>query len=207
MISSFRALALGALALLAVAPAWCQALKEVPSYALKTGDRAPPIDFDTILQGPAPSAVNWLTLRGKVVVLDFWASWCAPCVADIPRTNDLIAKYKDKPIQFIAIGHENAAKVEYFLRKHPINTWIALDPKVAVFRSYTAFGIPHAVVVDEKGVVAAVLSPADLTGKVIDDVLAGKTPTYPPLPPNAYFNPETAAEYFMKVGAEPPSEH
>jgi hypothetical protein len=52
-----------------------------------------------------------------------------------------------------------------------------------------------------------VLSPGDLTDKVIEDVLAGKTPTYPPLPPNAYFNPDTAAEYFMKVGQEPPPEH
>jgi len=206
--STFSTLArLCAIALLAVASAWCQALKEVPSYALKTGDQAPPLDFDAILQGPPPSAVNWQTLRGKVVVLDFWGTWCAPCVADLPRTNDLIAKYRDRPVQFIAVGHENAPKVEYFLKKHPINTWIALDPKVAVFRSYTAFGIPHAVVVDEKGVVAAVLSPGDLTERVIDDVLAGRTPTYPPLPPNAYFNPDTAAEYFMKLGQEPPPEH
>lgn len=205
--SAFRTIALGALALLAAAPAWCQALKVVPSYALKSGDQAPPLNFDAILQGPQPSAVNWQMLRGKVVILDFWGTWCAPCVADLPRTNDLIAKYRDKPVQFVAVGHENALKVEYFLKKRPINTRVALDPKVAVFRSYTAFGIPHAVVVNEKGVVAAVLIPGDLTEKVIDDVLAGKTPTYPPLPPNAYFNPDTAADYFIKVGREPPPEH
>jgi thiol-disulfide isomerase/thioredoxin len=120
------------------------------------------------------------------VVLDFWGTWCAPCVADLPRTNDLIAKYKDKPVQFIAVGHENAPKVEYFLKKHPINAWIALDLKVTVFRSYTAFGIPQ--------------HGSD------NAFLAGKTPTYPPLPPNAYFNPDTAAEYFMKVEQEPPPE-
>lgn len=204
IMSVSRAFTLAVLTLFAITSAWCQALKEVPSYALKTGDQAPPLSFDAIIQGPPPSAVNWQTLRGKVVVLDFWGTWCAPCVADIPRTNELIAKYKDKPVQFIAVGHENAPRVESFLKTHPINTWIALDPKVVVFRSYTAFGIPHAVVVNQKGVVAAVLSPGDLTEKVIDDVLAGKTPTYPPLPPKAYFNPDSAADYFIKVGQEPP---
>ena len=180
-----------------------QALKEVPSYALKPGDQAPPIAFDAILQGPPPSEVNWQALRGKVVILDFWGTWCPPCVADIPRTNELIAKYRDKPVQLIAVGHENAPKVEYFLKKHPINTWVALDLKVTVFKSFTAFGIPHAVVVNQKGIVAAILSPGDLTEKVIDDVIAGRIPTYPALPANAYFNPDTAAEYFIKVGQEP----
>ena len=81
---------------------------------------------------------------------------------------------------------------------------VALDLKVAVFKSFTAFGIPHAVVVNQKGIIAAVLSPGDLSEKVIDDVLAGRTPTYPALPANAYFNPDTAAEYFIGIGREPP---
>jgi thiol-disulfide isomerase/thioredoxin len=193
---------------IAVGTAWCQALNEVPSYALKRGDKAPPLGFESVINGPQAKDVNLQTLRGKVVILDFWGSWCAPCVADIPRLNDLASKYHDKPVQFIAVGHENARKVAYFLKKHPIDAWVALDTDVSVFKAYTAFGIPHAVVVDQQGVVAAVLSPGDLTEKVIDDVLAGRVPSYPPLPPNAYWNPDTAAEYFIKVGQEePPAEH
>ena len=193
---------------IAVGTAWCQALKEVPSYALKRGDPAPPLGFEATLNGPQPKDVNWQTLRGKVVILDFWGSWCAPCVADIPRLNNLVSKYRDKPVRFIAVGHENTRKVTYFLKKHPIDAWVAIDTDVSVFKSYTAFGIPHAVVVDQQGIVAAVLSPSDLTEKVLDDVLAGKAPSYPPLPPNAYWNPDTAAEYFVKVGQEgPPAEH
>jgi thiol-disulfide isomerase/thioredoxin len=170
---------------IAVGTAWCQALKEVPSYALKRGDQAPPLGFEAVINGPQPKDINWQTLRGKVVVLDFWGTWCAPCVADIPRVNDLVSKYHSQPVQFIAVGHENTRKVDYFLKKHPIAT-----------------------VVDQRGIVAAVLSPSDLTEKVIDDVLAGRVPSYPALPPNAYWNPDTAAEYFIKVGQEePPAEH
>ena len=59
---------------------------------------------------------------------------------------------------------------------------------------------PHAVNVDPEGEVAAVLSPEVTTCAVIDAVLAGQAPHYPPMPAAAYFNPETAAEYFLKVG-------
>lgn len=162
--SSIRpATRLMAVLVIAVGTAWCQGLKEVPSYALKRGDQAPPLGFKAVLNGPQPQDINWHTLRGKVVVLDFWGTWCAPCVADIPRLNDLVSRYHDKPVQFIAVGHENARKVAYFLKKHPIDAWVALDTDVSVFKSYTAFGIPHAVVVDQAGIVAAVLSPGDLT--------------------------------------------
>jgi len=51
---------------------WGQQLKEVPPNALKRGDHAPPLGFEFVVRGPAPAEVNWKTLHGKVVILDFW---------------------------------------------------------------------------------------------------------------------------------------
>lgn len=181
-----------------------QQLQEVPADALKPGDHAPALGFEFVVQGPRPSEVNWKSLRSKVVVLEFWGSWCAPCVAGIPHLNELVSRYKEKGVQFIAVGHENPRKVAWFLKKHPIDAWVALDRDLSVYKAYTAFGIPHAVVVDQKGIVAAVLNPSDLTDAVIDAVLAGRVPTYPPLTAEAYWNPDTAAHYFLKVGEEEP---
>jgi thiol-disulfide isomerase/thioredoxin len=183
---------------------WSQQLKEVPSNALKRGDQAPPVEFEFEVQGPPPAEVNWKALHGKVVILDFWGTWCAPCVADIPHLNELSSRYRGKPVQFIAVGHENPRKVAWFLKKHPMHTWIALDVDLSVYKDYSAFGIPHAVVVDQNGVVAAVLNPKDVTASVIDAVLAGEIPTYPPLTAEAYWNPQTAAQYFLEVGKEEP---
>ena len=182
-----------------------QQLTQVPADALKPGDRAPALEFEFVVQGP--SEVNWKTLTGKVVVLDFWGTWCPPCVADIPHLNEMVSRYKGKAVQFIAVGHENPRKVAWFLKKHPIDAWVALDTDLSVYKSYFAFGIPHAVIVDQKGTVAAVLSPHDVNPEVIDAVLGGKRPSYPALSGNAYWNPETASEYFLKVGQEePPSQ-
>ena len=181
-----------------------QQLTQVPADALKPGDRAPALEFEFVVQGP--SELNWKTLTGKVVVLDFWGTWCPPCVADIPHLNEMVSRYKGKAVQFIAVGHENPRKVAWFLKKHPIGAWVALDTDLSVYKSYFAFGIPHAVIVDQKGTVAAVLSPHDVNTEVIDAVLEGKRPSYPALSGNAYWNPETASEYFLKVvQEEPPS--
>ena len=183
---------------------WSQPLKEVPANAVKRGDHAPPLAFKFVVNGPPPAEINWQALHGKVVVLDFWGTWCAPCVAGIPHLNELAAHYSAKPVQFVAVGHENPEKVAWFLKKHPIDAWIGLDTDLAVYKAYAAFGIPHAVIVDQNGIVGAVLNPKDLTETVIDAVLAGETPVYPPLPGSAYWNPETSAEYFLQKGAEKP---
>jgi thiol-disulfide isomerase/thioredoxin len=191
--------------ILAVAVELCgQQLKEIPPNALKRGDPAPPLGFEFVVQGPQLADVNWQNLRGKVVILDFWGTWCAPCVADIPHLNKLVSYYVQKPVQFIAVGHENPRKVAWFLKKHRIDAWILLDTDLSMYRSYSAFGIPHTVVVDQNGRVAAVLNPKDLTEPVIDAVLGGRVPSYPPLTAEAYWEPEMAAKYFLEVGQEEP---
>jgi thiol-disulfide isomerase/thioredoxin len=194
---------LGVIFIVASQSTHSQPLKEVPPYALKPGDKAPPIHADFILRGPNSSDLSWEGLRGHVVVIDFWATWCPPCIAGIPHLNALAAKYKNNDaVKFIAVDHEYPGKVLPFMNAHQIDAWNILDTCLVMFKSFTAFGIPHAVIVDRSGMVAAVLSPSNVTEEVIDAVLAGKRPTAPQLPPEAYFNPETAAEYFRSVGRE-----
>jgi hypothetical protein len=118
--------------------------------------------------------------------------------------NDLIAHFEGRPVRFIAVGHENEKKVGWFLKEHPIHAWVGLDTKLSIYRSYSAWGIPHAVIIDGQGIVAAVLNPSDMTPTILDEVLAGKRPTYPPLPPAAYWDPDNAAKWFREVGERPP---
>jgi len=65
-------------------------------------------------------------LAGKAVVLEFWATWCAPCVAAIPHLNELATQFKDRPVVFLSVSDETPSVVEAFLQKHPIDGWSAL---------------------------------------------------------------------------------
>lgn len=140
----------------------------------KPGETPPPLKLESILQGPRGAQPSWQALKGKVVVLEFWATWCGPCVAAIPHLNELAAKFKDEPIQFISVTAEPENVVQSFLRRKPIHAWIGINTNRAMLDDYAVTGIPHTVIVDQKGIIAAITHPTYVTEAVLRDVLAGK---------------------------------
>ncbi len=140
----------------------------------KIGDKPPLLQATDLLQAPAGVKMNAESVRGKVVILEFWATWCGPCVASISHLNELAEKFQNKPVQFIAITAENRATVERFLTKRPIKAWVALDTNNAMSKAYGVTAIPHTVVLDMEGKVAAIAFPESLTEMHIEDLLAGK---------------------------------
>lgn len=140
----------------------------------KVGDAPPLLSAKTLLQAPPGTMLNAASLQGNVVVLEFWATWCGPCVAAMPHLNDLAEQFKDKPVRFIAITAEDEAKVQSFLKKRPIHTWIALDADRAMNKAFAVASIPHTVVLDKEGRIAAITYPTELTARHLTDLLAGK---------------------------------
>src|SRR5580765_7099347 len=88
-------------------------LRAQPAVAdvLRPGQPAPELNLRKILQAPPDAKADLKGLRGKVVILEFWATWCAPCIEVQPHLNDLIEKFKDKPVQIISITNEDENKV------------------------------------------------------------------------------------------------
>jgi uncharacterized protein (TIGR03435 family) len=144
------------------------------SSGLKRGDNPPLLQATTLLQAPPGASMDAKSLHGKVVVLEFWATWCGPCVAAIPHLNELADKFKDQPVQFIAITAEDEATIKPFLAKRPIHAWVALDTDRAMNKAYGIRGIPHTVILGKDGKIAAITHPTMLTEKHIHDLLAGK---------------------------------
>ena len=138
------------------------------------GEQAPPLDLQTLLQAPTGTQASWDALHGKVVVLEFWATWCAPCVGAVSHMNELADTFKNRPVQFIAITDEDEATIKKFLARRPIHGWIGLNTKKSMSKSYAVDGIPHTVIVGRDGKIAAITYPMEVEAKHLENVLAGR---------------------------------
>lgn len=91
------------------------------------------------------------SLKGKIVVLDFWATWCSPCVAAFPENNELSNKYKNKDVVFIAITDDPKEKLENFLKKVKIDFCVGRDDDKQEFKNYNVTGRPAMFIINRDG--------------------------------------------------------
>ena len=131
--------------------------------------------------------------KDQVFLIDFWATWCGPCIESIPHLNELVGKYKN--IKFISITYEPADLIKKFLKDHPMKSEVGLDDDFKIFRSYNAWAIPNVVMINSKGKIAGRIHPNNLTDEVIDELLNGGIPKVKNTPEDA-FDPAGAEEYF-----------
>lgn len=139
---------------------------------VKIGALAPQIKLDKIVSG-GPSAINgWEDLKGKAVVLEFWGTYCDPCLENIPHFNELAGKFKDKPLVFLSVSRESERDVKDFLKDHKMSGIVAADAP-EVYRSFRVMGIPHTVLLDRESRVVKVVYPADVDERALNALLAG----------------------------------
>jgi peroxiredoxin len=94
-------------------------------------------------------------LRGKVVLVNFWATWCPPCRKEMPDLDALYARFGEKGFVVLGISDEKAAKVEPFVRERKISFPVLLDPGRKVNEMFVVEGIPKSFVYDRDGKLVA----------------------------------------------------
>lgn len=119
--------------------------------ALEAGDRAP--DFAApALDGKG--TVSLAAYRGKVVYLDFWASWCAPCLKAVPEIEAIRKELAGKNFQVVAVNlDQQPKKALRFLEKHPIGYPSASDPKGRLPKQFGLETMPTSYLIDGEGVI------------------------------------------------------
>jgi peroxiredoxin len=100
-------------------------------------------------------AWNLKELRGKVVLLNFWATWCPPCRKEMPDLETLYVRFKDQGFVVLAISDEDAAKVRPFLAGQNITYPVLLDRGRKVNQQFQIEGIPKSFVYDRNGKLVA----------------------------------------------------
>ena len=96
----------------------------------------------------------WKNKTKHVVVLSFFASWCKPCIAEIPHLQVLKNKYKNESIKFFLINvGEEKGKIQEFLESRNITIPILMDKYKKVSEKYDALRLPRLIVIDKKGII------------------------------------------------------
>jgi peroxiredoxin len=93
--------------------------------------------------------------RGKVVVLNFWATWCPPCRKEMPDLETLYQQFKDQGLVILAISDEDAGKVKPFIAQQKVTYPVLLDPGRKVNELFQIEGIPKTFVYDRNGKLVA----------------------------------------------------
>ncbi len=164
-------------------------VKKVPSLqALLSGNAPPPSPLlgkvapDLTLDLLTGGKMNLAAHRGKdIVVIDFWATWCAPCVVSLPKISKLLGEYAGRGVVLYAINRaEDPATIRAFLNSQELDMQVALDPDSEAYTRFQCAGVPMTFVIDKNGIVQAhhvgysPLTPAELRHQ-IDELLAGRS--------------------------------
>ena len=117
----------------------------------RVGERAPSLRLPTVLQGE-----HQLPKPGHAVIIEFWATWCGPCIESMPRLNTLAEQFGDRNVDFLWVSAEPPEKVKPFIVRHPMKGTVALDSDGALWRAFSGNGLPTTVLIDTSGKVAAI---------------------------------------------------
>ncbi|TRX03265.1 TlpA family protein disulfide reductase [Candidatus Methylobacter oryzae] len=119
--------------------------------AAEVGQAAPQFTLPSLLQNQAASLNQF---SGKVVYVDFWASWCQPCRTSFPLLNKLHQKLKDQNFEVVAINlDEDKANAEKFLKDIPVTFTVLHDAKGEWADKFVVESMPTSFIVDKQGII------------------------------------------------------
>ncbi len=130
-------------------------LSSTAALAVEEGDAVP--DFSIASIYADQPAITMAGLKGKTVYIDFWASWCAPCLSSLPLYNEMYHKYKDQGFEIVAINVDNPIEDGLdFLLDTPLDFLIPADPDGDAAELFEVFGMPTSYLIDPDGIVKLV---------------------------------------------------
>jgi cytochrome c biogenesis protein CcmG, thiol:disulfide interchange protein DsbE len=150
-----------------------------PGRGQLRGKTAPDFTLPVVSGGPAGNRISLSDYRGRVVVLDFWASWCGPCRAQAPILDRLAQDYEARGVSFIGINTgDEEANARAYLQTAGVSYPSVFDGQGVVARNYGATQLPTLVIISRAGVTvmieARMISQTEFAAR-IDQALAAES--------------------------------
>lgn len=127
--------------------------QEAEKLGIQKGNMAPDFELAT-LNGDNAKLSNY---KGKKVILNFWATWCPPCKAEMPNIEEFYKENKDKNVIVLAVNlttvEKNKDNIQQFIKDQGLTFPVLLDEKGNEGNLYQAFTIPTSYIIDTKGIV------------------------------------------------------
>lgn len=106
------------------------------------------------LKDVSGNTVSQSALKGKVGLINFWATWCEPCKVEMPSMNNLFMKLKDKGFLVLAVSIDDSdEQVKKFVNEHPVDFPVLRNSSVDVAVKYKVFAYPTTFLIDRKGII------------------------------------------------------
>lgn len=128
------------------------------------GSQLPEHDFIFLNHSPVSES--------KLLLIDFWATWCAPCRVSIPRLNEFHQKFSEKGLEIIGVSQETREAVEPFLEKIPMQYPSAIEGPAKLHTSLKIKALPYAIFVDRNGKIIWRGQPDAINEALIESLLA-----------------------------------
>lgn len=120
----------------------------------RAGDKAPDFKLEQFNENNELESIQLSDLKGKGVMLNFWATYCKPCEAEMPFMEKLYPEYKDKGIEIVAVNLDvNTLVVDRFIDKYDLTFPVLPDHKEQVMDLYNVGQLPSTFFIDENGVI------------------------------------------------------
>ncbi|HCX23180.1 MAG: hypothetical protein CMB80_32955 [Flammeovirgaceae bacterium] len=159
------------------------------SQELRVGDKIPEFSLEMIQEDQHFSSSQY---QGKVILLDFWATYCSPCVKGLPHLESLQAEFKDQ-LQVLAVSAESRERIERFISKTSFDLTFALESQ-ELSDYFPHRSVPHSVLIDGDGMVLAITFPENITSVVISKAINQQPIILPVKRDNMSFDP--SHDYF-----------
>lgn len=137
-----------------------------------TGSRLPKLAVDYVANKPS-------SLNGKPKIVEFWATWCGPCVRNIPHLNELHDRFASRGLVIIGVSDEHPENVKDFAKEHSMRYAVAVDRRKDLSIHFGIKSIPHALLVDASDRIIWEGHPSKLPDELIESALSGTASAAP----------------------------